>query len=59
VYWATSQNPGGIVAMAPLSGGGPVVTLATGQTAANGVVVNAADVFWSDFAFGKVLQVVK
>jgi hypothetical protein len=35
------------------------VTLATGQTAANGVVVNAADVFWSDFAFGKVLQVVK
>ncbi len=58
MYWVTSQNPGGIVAMAPITGGAPT-TLATGQTQANGIVVNANDVFWSDFAFGQVLQVVK
>jgi hypothetical protein len=58
VYFAGGGNPTGFVASVPLAGGA-TTTLATGQTSPGTVVVDpSGDVYWANFAFGKVLELV-
>jgi hypothetical protein len=59
VYFTGGGNPTGFVAMAPLAGGA-TTTLATGQTSPTSIQVDpAGNLYWANFAFGRVLELVR
>jgi hypothetical protein len=58
VFFSTGSNGTGTVSMAPLDGGA-VTLLANGQTIPATVQVDSTNVYWCDFAFGRVIELVR
>jgi hypothetical protein len=57
VFWATSGNPTGQIRSA--IPGGPATTLALGMTSPFGVTFDTTNVYWTNTAFGAVLEMAK
>jgi hypothetical protein len=58
VFFSTGANGTGTVSMAPLDGGA-VTLLANGQTSPVSVQVDSTNVYWCNFAFGRVNELVR
>jgi hypothetical protein len=56
VYWTSNVASAGTVKRAPV-GGGPTVTLATGQANPTGITVDRDAVYWADNGNGTIMKV--